>query len=186
MSALRSSSQSRRVVLISSGLLGLTILGMLFAPAALAATNKNIEIRASIQADAAQPANHRCNTINGVVGMPFQNTATLGTAPGDTWHSVGQVIDTTCVYFAGDRVSYTGTEAGTVTIDGCGTGFVVLEFSGSLAGATERSVARLQPGMGTGDLKGASGTVISESALNPDFSAVGVLTGTVHCPRTKR
>jgi hypothetical protein len=155
------------------------------APGATAQPDKNIEVRANIQANLATPATHQCKKRNGVDGAPFTNTAILGTAPGDTWHSVGTVTDTTCVYQTPEGVSYTGTESGTVTIDGCGTGFVVLEFEGSLSSdfSSERSTARLQPGQGTGDLKGASGTVVSESALNPDGSATGQLTGTVHCPK---
>lgn len=153
------------------------------APTALAQPDKDIQVRANIAASAPQPASHECKTRKGVQGQPFTNTATLGTAPGDTWHSVGTVTDTTCVYQTPEGVQYTGTEAGTVTIDGCGTGYVVLEFEGAVTGATEQSTARLQPGKGTGDMKGASGTVSSQSALNPDFSANGQLTGAVHCPQ---
>ena len=159
--------------------------GLVAAPAATAQPDKNIDVRASIQANAATPATHQCEKRNGVDGAPYTNPAILGTAPGDTWHSVGTVTDTTCVYQTPEGVSYTGTESGTVTIDGCGTGFVVLEFEGSLSPdfSSERSTARLQPGKGTGDLKGATGDVVSESTLNPDGSATGQLTGTVHCPK---
>ena len=153
------------------------------APTALAQPEKNIQVSASIAASAPQPGGHECKTRKGVQGQPFTNTAVLGTAPGDAWHSVGPVTDTTCAYQMPEGIEYTGTEAGTVTIDGCGTGFVVLEFEGTVIGATEQSTARLQPGKGTGDLKGASGTVSSQSTLNPDFSANGQLTGTVHCPQ---
>jgi hypothetical protein len=176
-------------MLAFGGAVAMTCLPMLLAaaPAAVAQPEKNIEIRASIQAAAATPATHECKKRNGVEGQPFTNTAILGTAPGDTWHSVGAVTDTTCVYQTAEGVFYTGTESGTVTIDGCGTGFVVLEFEGRLSPdfTSERSTARLQPGKGTDDLKGASGDVVSESALNPDGSATGVLTGTVHCPKAR-
>jgi hypothetical protein len=172
------------VGLASGGLLALSLVGTVFAPPAFAAGAKRMDIHASIHADPPQPAGHQCATIDGVQGLPFQNTATLGTAPGDTWHSVGQVVDTTCVYQTAEGVSYTGTETGTVTIDGCGAGTVVLTFSGFLDSPTsEQSFARLLPGEGTGDLKGVSGRVNSASTLQPDFSADGVLTGVVHCPR---
>jgi hypothetical protein len=179
----------RSTVLALSSAAAMTCLSIALGavPAAMAQPDKNIVVRASIEAAAATPATHECKKRNGVEGVPYTNPATLGTAPGDTWHSVGPVTDTTCVYQTTEGVIYTGTESGTVTIDGCGTGFVVLEFEGSLSPdfSSERSTARLQPGKGTGDLKGASGTVVSESTLNPDGSATGVLTGTVHCPMAR-
>lgn len=110
---------------------------MLAAPAASAQPEKDIQVTASIEAGTPGPATHQCKTRNGVEGQPFTNTAILGTAPGDTWHSVGPATDTTCAYQTPEGVFYTGTETGTVTIDGCGTGFVVLDFEGSVTGANE-------------------------------------------------
>lgn len=157
-------------------------LALLAAPPATAKPEKQIQVIASIQASSPAPATHECKDRQGVAGIPFTNTAILGTAAGDSWHSVGLATDTTCVYPTPEGVFYTGTETGIVTIDGCGTGFVVLKFKGSVNGAVEESTATLQPGKGTGDLKGVSGTVTSRSTLNPDFSANGQLTGAVHCP----
>src|SRR5829696_9185329 len=85
--------------------------GLVAAPAATAQPDKNIDVRASIQANAATPATHQCEKRNGVDGAPYTNPAILGTAPGDTWHSVGPVTDATCVYQTSDGVSYTGTKA---------------------------------------------------------------------------
>jgi hypothetical protein len=44
-------------------------------------------------------------------------------------------VDTTCVYLNPDQTVafYTGTETGTVTIEGCGTGEITLEFEGTLS-----------------------------------------------------
>ena len=149
---------------------------------------KTVQIRASVQAGAPVPAVCGCEQIDGLIALAYTNPATLGTAPGDTWHAPN-AVDSTTVYLNPDYslAFYRGTETGTVTIDGLGTGGVVLKFEGNLspAGDTERSVAELQPDLGTGDLKGVTGTVISESTLNPDGSATGVLTGTVQRPELR-
>lgn len=150
---------------------------------------QTVTVRASVYAAPPQPRTPACDCgeVDGsfFVGG-FTNAAVLGTAPGDTWHAP-DAVDNTCVYVGPDgAVTYSGTETGDVTIDGLGSGYVSLTFEGLLTSATsERSVAQLQPNLGTGALKGVTGTVISESTLNADGSATGVLTGQVVRPELR-
>lgn len=151
---------------------------------------KTVKINANVYAAPAQPRvpepGCECATVDGFQGLPFTNAASLGTAPGSTWYAP-DAVDNTCVYIGADgRVTYTGTEKGEVTIAGLGTGDVTLAFEGLLLSATEeRSVAQLQPHLGTGDLKGVRGTVISESTLDATGAAYGVLTGEVVRPELR-
>jgi hypothetical protein len=151
---------------------------------------KTVDITANVYAAPAQPRvpepGCECATIDGFQGLPFTNAASLGTAPGSTW-SAPDAVDNTCVYIGADgRVTYTGTETGEVTIAGLGTGDVTLVFEGLLLSATEeRSVAQLQSHLGTGDLKGVKGTVISQSTLDATGAATGVLTGEVVRPELR-
>lgn len=151
---------------------------------------KTVTVKANVYAAPAQPRVSEpgcgCATVDGVQGIPFTNAASLGTAPGSTWYAP-DAVDNTCVYIGADgRVTYTGTETGEVTIDGLGTGDLTLVFEGLLLSATEeRSVAQLQSHLGTGDLKGVKGTVISESTLDATGAATGVLTGEVVRPELR-
>lgn len=151
---------------------------------------KTVKIRANVFAFPAQPRvpepDCGCAVVDGVAGLPFMNDAYLGTEPGSNWHAP-DAVDITCVYIgATGAVTYTGKEIGEVTIDGLGTGDVTLLFDGVLLSATqERSVAQLQPHLGTGDLKGVRGTVISESTLDATGAATGVLTGEVVRPEVR-
>lgn len=147
---------------------------------------KKVQIRANVFAFPAQPRTPEpdcgCAVIDGVAGLPFMNDAYLGTEPGSNWHAP-DAVDITCVYIGSNGVTYTGKEIGEVSIDGLGTGDVTLVFEGVLLSPTqERSVAQLQPHLGTGDLKGVRGTVISESTLDATGAATGVLTGEVVRP----
>lgn len=159
----------------------------LLAATAIADPNKNIQVVTHVHGDVPQedtsgPQCKKVQQAKGVDGIPFMNTGTVGTMPGDNYR--GQVTDLTCVYaLAPDfsSVYLTGTETGTITIDGCGTGTAVLEFEGTVTNGHDQLTARLQPGNGTGDLKGASGTFTSEGTSNPDGSADETITGTVHC-----
>ena len=119
----------------------------------------------------------------------FTNDAVLGTAPGDTWHAPA-AVDNTIVYVDAANnfgVVYTGTETGEVTIDGLGTGYVHVDFYGNLfdENRQEQSFGTLVPELGTGDLKGVTGTVHSVSTLNADGTATGVLTGQVVRPEVR-
>ncbi len=151
---------------------------------------KTVKIRANVFAFPAQPRipepDCGCAVVDGVAGLPFMNDAYLGTEPGSNWHAP-DAVDITCVYIgATGAVTYTGKEIGQVTIDGLGTGDVTLLFDGVLLSATqEGSVAQLQPHLGTGDLKGVRGTVISESTLDATGAATGVLTGEVVRPEVR-
>lgn len=150
---------------------------------------KTVEVRASVWAGAAVPTDCGCAPEPGLIGLSFTNPAVLGQDPGDNWHAPA-AVDNTCAYLNPEDFSvvfYRGTETGEVTIDGLGTGNVVLDFTGTLTegGASERSVATLVPELGTGALKGVTGTVISESSFNPDGSLNGVLTGTVVRPELR-
>lgn len=151
---------------------------------------KTVKIRANVFAFPAQPRvpepDCGCAVVDGVAGLPFMNDAYLGTDPGSNWHAP-DAVDITCVYIgATGAITYTGKEIGEVTIAGLGTGDVTLLFDGVLLSATqERSVAQLQPHLGTGDLKGVRGTVISESTLDATGAATGVLTGEVVRPEVR-
>ncbi len=151
---------------------------------------KKVQIRANVFAFPAQPRTPEpdcdCAVVDGFAGLPFMNDAYLGTEPGSNWHAP-DAVDITCVYIGSSgAVTYTGKEIGEVTIDGLGTGDVTLDFEGVLLSATqERSVAQLQPHLGTGDLKGVRGTVISESTLDATGAATGVLTGEVVRPEVR-
>lgn len=144
---------------------------------------KTVQIRSSVYAGAAVPTDCGCAPEPGLIGLSFTNPAILGGTPGDNWHAPA-AVDNTCAYLNPEDYSvafYRGTETGEVTIDGLGTGGVVLKFEGMLleGGASEQSFATLVPELGTGDLKGVTGTVTSVSTFNPDGSLNGVLTGTV-------
>ncbi len=120
---------------------------------------KTVDITANVYAAPAQPRvpepGCECATIDGFQGLPFTNAASLGTAPGSTW-SAPDAVDNTCVYIGADGRVLSATE--------------------------ERSVAQLQSHLGTGDLKGVRGTVISQSTLDATGAATGVLTGEVVRP----
>ncbi|WP_141863663.1 hypothetical protein [Arthrobacter sp. SLBN-53] len=151
---------------------------------------KTVKIGANVFAYPARPRTPEpdcgCAVVDGVAGLPFMNDAYLGTEPGSNWHAP-DAVDITCVYIGSNgAVTYTGKEIGEVTIDGLGTGHVTLLFDGVLLSATqERSVAQLQPHLGTGDLKGVRGTVISESTLDATGAATGVLSGEVVRPELR-
>lgn len=150
---------------------------------------KTVDVRASVYAGAAVPTDCGCAPEPGLIGLSFTNPAVLGQASGDNWHAPA-AVDNTCAYLNPEDFSvvfYRGTETGEVTIDGLGKGNVVLDFTGTLTegGASERSVATLVPELGTGDLKGVTGTVTSVSSFNPDGSLNGVLTGTVVRPELR-
>ena len=152
---------------------------------------KTVQIRASVWAGAPTPTGPGtpASDPNLILIGAFTNDAVLGAAPGDTWHAPAAVDNTTVYVDAANNfaVVYTGTETGEVTIDGLGTGNVVLEFTGNLFddGKQEQSFATLVPELGTGDLKGVTGTVHSVSTLNADRTATGVLTGTVQRPEVR-
>lgn len=144
---------------------------------------KTVQIRSSVYAGAAVPTDCGCAPEPGLIGLSFTNPAILGGAPGDNWHAPA-AVDNTCAYLNPEDYSvafYRGTETGEVTIDGLGTGGVVLRFEGTLleGGTSEQSFATLVPELATGDLRGVTGTVTSVSTFNPDGSLNGVLTGTV-------
>ncbi len=150
---------------------------------------KTVQIRSSVYAGAAVPTDCGCAPEPGLIGLSFTNPAILGGAPGDNWHAPA-AVDNTCAYLNPEDYSvafYRGTETGEVTIDGLGTGHVVLKFDGTLleGGASEQSFATLVPELGTGDLRGVTGTVTSVSSFNPDGSLNGVLTGTVVRPEVR-
>lgn len=147
---------------------------------------KTVQIRASVYAGAAVPTDCTCTPEPGLIGLAFTNPAVLGESPGDNWHAPA-AVDNTCAYLRPEDYSvafYRGTETGEVTIDGLGTGNVVLDFEGTLleGGASEQSFATLRPEDGTGDLRGVTGTVSSVSSFNADGSLNGVLSGTVVRP----
>lgn len=147
---------------------------------------KAVQIRASVYAGAAVPTDCTCAPEPGLIGLAFTNPAVLGESPGDNWHAPA-AVDNTCAYLRPEDFSvafYRGTETGEVTIDGLGTGNVVLDFEGTLleGGSSEQSFATLVSERGTGDLKGVTGTVTSVSTFNADGSLNGVLTGTVVRP----
>ena len=152
---------------------------------------KTVQIRASVWAGAPTPTGPGtpASDPNLILIGAFTNDAVLGAAPGDTWHAPAAVDNTTVYVDAANNfaVVYTGTETGEVTIDGLGTGNVVLEFTGNLFddGKQEQSFATLVPELGTGDLKGVTGTVHSVSTLNADRTATGVLTGQVVRPELR-
>lgn len=150
---------------------------------------KTVQVRASVWAGAAIPTDCGCAPEPGLIGLSFTNPAILGQDPGDNWRAPA-AVDDTCAYLDPEDFSvvfYRGTETGEVTVDGLGTGNVVLNFTGTLTegGASERSVATLVPELGTGALKGVTGTVTSVSSFNSDGSLNGVLTGTVVRPELR-
>ena len=150
---------------------------------------KTVQVRASVWAGAAVPTDCGCAPEPGLIGLSFTNPAILGQDPGDNWRAPA-AVDNTCAYLDPEDFSvvfYRGTETGQVTVDGLGTGNVVLNFTGTLTegGASERSVATLVPELGTGALKGVTGTVTSVSSFNSDGSLNGVLTGTVVRPELR-
>jgi len=149
---------------------------------------KKVQISSTVWAGAPTPAACGCEQVPGYIPLAFTNPAVLGGNPGDNWHAPN-ALDSTTVYLNPDYslAYYTGTETGQVTIDGLGTGNVHLDFVGNLNadGTSEKSVATLNPDLGTGDLKGVEGTVTSESTLNADGTANGVLTGEVVRPEIR-
>ena len=95
---------------------------------------KTVQVRASVYAGAAVPTDCVCAPEPGLIGLAFTNPAILGEEPGDNWHAPA-AVDNTCAYLNPNDFSlafYRGTETGEVTIDGLGTGDVVLEFEGTL------------------------------------------------------
>ena len=152
---------------------------------------KTIQIRANVFAGAPTPTGPGTPAAdpNLILVGAFTNPAVLGTAQGDNWHAPAAVDNTTVYVDAANNyaVVYTGTETGQVTIDGLGTGGVHLEFTGNLFDddKQEQSFATLRPDLGTGDLKGVTGTVHSVSTLNADGTANGILTGTVQRPELR-
>jgi hypothetical protein len=152
---------------------------------------KTIQIRANVYAGAPTPTGPGtpASDPNLILVGAYTNPAVLGTAQGDNWHAPAAVDNTVVYVNAADNyaVVYTGTETGQVTIDGLGTGGVHLEFTGNLfdGDKQEQSFATLRPDLGTGDLKGVTGTVHSVSTLNADGTANGVLTGTVQRPELR-
>ena len=147
-----------------------------------------VQIRSTVRAGAPSPAACGCDEVPGLIALAYTNPAVIGGGAGDNWNAPA-AVDSTTVYLNPDfsLAYYAGKETGTVTIDGLGTGDVVLDFVGNLSadGTSEKSVATLNSDLGTGDLKGVEGTVISESALNADGTAVGVLTGEVVRPEVR-
>ncbi|KMO82769.1 hypothetical protein MCHLDSM_00649 [Mycolicibacterium chlorophenolicum] len=149
---------------------------------------QRVQIRSTVRAGAPTPAPCGCEEVPGLIGFGYTNPAVIGGGVGDNWNAPA-AVDSTTVYLNPDYslAYYAGKETGTVTIDGLGAGDVVLDFVGNLSadGASEKSVATLNSDLGTGDLKGVEGTVISESALNADGTALGVLTGEVVRPEVR-
>ncbi|MGV0771894.1 hypothetical protein [Mycobacterium syngnathidarum] len=149
---------------------------------------KRVQIRSTVWAGAPTPGVCGCEEVPGYIALAYSNPAVIGGNPGDNWHAP-DVVDRTTVYLNPDYsvAYYAGTETGTVTIDGLGTGNVQLDFVGNLnaTGTSEKSVATLVPELGTGDLRGVEGTVTSESTLNADGTANGVLTGEVVRPEVR-
>lgn len=147
-----------------------------------------VQIRSTVRAGAPSPAICGCEEVPGLIALAYTNPAALGGGAGDNWNAPA-AVDSTTVYLNPDYsvAYYAGKETGTVTIDGLGTGDVVLDFVGNLlaGGTAEKSVATLDGDLGTGDLKGVEGTVISQSALNADGTALGVLTGEVVRPEVR-
>ncbi len=153
---------------------------------------KTVQVRASVYAGPPEPRTTGCDCseIDGrfLVG-PYTNVAILGQDPGDNYRAP-DAVDNTCVYvdLATGEVTYTGTETGEVTIDGLGTGDLTIEFEGVLAPDqnSERTVGQVNPDLGTGDLKGVYGSVVSESVADPvDGSFTGVLTGEMVRPEVR-
>ncbi|AQT81073.1 hypothetical protein B1R94_20115 [Mycolicibacterium litorale] len=137
---------------------------------------------------AAQVTAATCSDLDGVKGFGFQNPTEVGVAPGDTWRA-GSAADASCAYPNPDgSLHYIGTETGTVTLDGCGTGVVTIHFDG-LATAPDaagvrngRATWQILPGQAAGELEGFSGSGMSEEAISPDNSSDGLATGTPRCP----
>lgn len=147
-----------------------------------------VQIRSTVRAGAPSPAACGCEEVPGLIALAYTNPAVIGGGAGDNWNAPA-AVDSTTVYLNPDYsvAYYAGKETGTVTIDGLGTGDVVLDFVGNLlaGGTAEKSIATLNGDLGTGDLKGVEGTVISQSALNADGTALGVLTGEVVRPEVR-
>ena len=149
---------------------------------------QRVQIRSTVRAGAPSPALCGCEEVPGLIALAYTNPAVIGGEAGDNWNAPA-AVDSTTVYLNPDYsvAYYAGKETGTVTIDGFGTGDVVLDFVGNLTagGTAEKSVATLNADLGSGDLKGVDGTVISQSALNADGTALGVLTGEVVRPEIR-
>ncbi|MCG7592526.1 hypothetical protein MHN84_00785 [Mycobacterium sp. PSTR-4-N] len=149
---------------------------------------QRVQIRSTVRAGAPSPAICGCEEVPGLIALAYTNPAVIGGEAGDNWNAPA-AVDSTTVYLNPDFsvAYYAGKETGTVTIDGLGTGDVVLDFVGNLfaGGTAEKSVATLNGDLGTGDLKGVEGTVSSQSALNADGTALGVLTGEVVRPEIR-
>lgn len=103
----------------------------------------------------------------------------------------GTAIDISCGYAtdASGGFAYEGTETANVTVEGCGTGdLAFVYFDGQSTGAppggtgVDGGKVRFQPGSGTGDLKGVSGTGTTQGITYPDGTTEGVVRATLHCP----
>ena len=78
----------------------------------------------------ALPSVPSAQTCEKVDGFAVQNPTVAGPARGDTWHA-SSATDASCAYPNPDgSLRYIGTETGTVTLDGYGTGLAVIAFDG--------------------------------------------------------
>ena len=118
----------------------------------------------------------------------FTNPAILGEEPGDNWHAPA-AVDNTCAYLNPEDFSlafYRGTETGEVTIDGLGTGDVVLEFEGTLTNGGARTILR-DTGARTWHRRpeGRDRDGDQRERFQPGWLANGVLTGQVVRPELR-
>lgn len=168
---------------------------MLFAPNAVAEPGggKNIDIVFHYRTDAPTvitPNDCSPKKKNGIDAIKLQDIA-YGTDSTDNYRVTGPATDITCGFpNPAGGFDYSGTETGTVTIDGCGTGnlsFFYFDGSSTAPGpdgtGTDSGKVRFDPGSGTGDLKGVSGQGTTQGTTFSDGTTKGVVKATVHCPK---
>jgi len=158
------------------------------SPVALAAT-RSVSIVFHYRNDPPLPTGASCPTRNGVPGFGVVNSAHSGLSGGDTWIGQSVVTDTTCIYLLPDgSLDYTGTEAGTVTLRGCGTGYIAFAYTGHASAPHIPSLLRddhsdwqILPQSGTGPLAGLTGSGVADDQVRPDLTASGVGKGNALC-----
>jgi hypothetical protein len=158
------------------------------APVATAESDHEVPVVFHYHGQPSVPDTQQCEKLNGVDGFAVRNPTVAGSAPGDTWHAP-DATDVSCAYANPDgSLRYLGTETGTVTLDGCGTGLAVIEFDGSVTPPdgngvrTDEASFRIVAAEGTDGMQGTSGEGTTRSVIYQDNSSDGVATGTAHCP----
>lgn len=157
-------------------------------PVAVAEPDNVLPIVFHYHGEPSVPSSQTCEKVGGVDGFAVENHTVVGTAPGDTWRAP-LATDASCAYPNPDgSLRYIGTETGTVTLAGCGTGLAVIEFDGLVTPPdangvrTDEATFRILPAEGTDGMAGVSGGGTSQSTIYQDNSSDGLAAGIAQCP----